>query len=69
VFFKSLSLIGSTMGSRSELYDIIRLVERGDLRPVVHCIVPLREAREAYRILEAREAFGKVVLADPGASA
>jgi len=62
VFFKSLSLLGSTMGSRGELYDITRLFDRGDLRPVIHRVLPLAEVGEAYRILEAREAFGKVVL-------
>ena len=36
VFFKSLSLLGSTMGSRSELHEILRLVEREVLAPVIH---------------------------------
>jgi len=63
VFFKGLSLLGSTMGSRGELYDILRLAERGALKPVLHRILPLTEVAEGHRILEEREAFGKVVLA------
>jgi len=32
------------------------------LKPVIHTVLPLEEAQEAHRILENREAFGKVVL-------
>jgi NADPH:quinone reductase-like Zn-dependent oxidoreductase len=32
------------------------------MRPIVHATLPLAEAAEAHRILEDREAFGKVVL-------
>lgn len=62
VFFKSLSLLGSTMGSKSEVIEIMRHVEAGRLRPVVDRVLPLAEVREAHRALEARETFGKVVL-------
>ncbi len=62
LFFKSLSILGSTMGSRGELYEVLRLVEAGRLRPVVDSVLPLAEVREGHRRLEAREVFGKVVL-------
>jgi len=62
VFFKSLSILGSTMGSHGELFDILRLVERGRLRPVVHATLPMAEIKEAHRILADREVFGKVVV-------
>ncbi len=62
LFFKSLSLLGSTMGSRGELYEILRLVDAGRLRPVVDSVLPLAQVREAHRRIEAREVFGKVVL-------
>ena len=62
VFFKSLAVLGSTMGSRSELHAILRLVEAGRLRPVVDSVLPLAEVAEGHRRLEAREVFGKVVL-------
>jgi NADPH:quinone reductase-like Zn-dependent oxidoreductase len=62
VFFKLLSILGSTMGSLGELHEILRLVEAGRLRPVVDRILPFADVAEGHRILEAREAFGKVVL-------
>ena len=65
VFFKLLSILGSTMGSIGELHEIFRHVEAGRLRPVVDRVLPMSEVAEAHRVLEAREAFGKVVLEMP----
>jgi NADPH:quinone reductase-like Zn-dependent oxidoreductase len=62
VFFKSLSILGSTMGSKSEVIRVLRHIEGGRLRPVVDRVLPLAEVREGHRVLESREAFGKVVL-------
>jgi NADPH:quinone reductase-like Zn-dependent oxidoreductase len=62
VFFKNLALLGSTMGSRGELHDILRLVGTGRLRPVVDSVLPIEDVGEAHRRIEAREVFGKVVL-------
>ncbi|HUP45097.1 MAG TPA: zinc-binding dehydrogenase [Thermoanaerobaculia bacterium] len=62
VFFKLLSILGSTMGSLSELHEILQHVEAGRLRPVVDRVLPLADVAEGHRVLEAREAFGKVVL-------
>ena len=63
VFFKLLSILGSTMGSLAEMHEIMKHVEAGKLRPVVDRVLPLSEIANAHRILENREAFGKVVLA------
>lgn len=62
VFFKLLSILGSTMGSIAELHEIMKHVEGGRLRPVVDRVLPLEEIGAGHRILEGREAFGKVVL-------
>jgi NADPH:quinone reductase-like Zn-dependent oxidoreductase len=62
LFWRQLSLIGSTMGSHTDLTDVLKLVWSGRLRPVVDSIFPLEEAREAQKRLEAAEQFGKIVL-------
>ncbi len=62
VFYKNLSLLGSTMGSRAELFEILRLFEREQLAPVVDRVIPMSEVAEGHRVLEDREAVGKVVL-------
>lgn len=62
LFVRQLSLLGSFMGSRAELYTVLKLVGEKKLRPVVDRIFPLAEAAEAHERLEQREQFGKVVL-------
>lgn len=62
VFFKSQSILGSTMGSKAEFLQLVKLYERGIFEPVVDRVLPLEAIREAHEALEAREVFGKVVL-------
>ncbi|MBL8753092.1 MAG: zinc-binding dehydrogenase [Planctomycetes bacterium] len=62
VFFKSLSILGSTMGSKGDLRTILRLVEQGQLSPVLDRTLPLANVGEAHRLLEERAALGKLVL-------
>lgn len=62
VFFLSLSVLGSTMGSLPELATVLELASAGHLRPVIHAVLPLDRIAVAHRILEAREVIGKVIL-------
>ncbi len=62
VFWKQLEILGSTMSSRSELREALKLVWAKRVRPVVDRIFPLSEASNAHRFLESAEQFGKVVL-------
>jgi NADPH:quinone reductase-like Zn-dependent oxidoreductase len=62
VFFRQVEILGSTMGSKGDLFDVLAHVRSGALRPVVDRVLPLWEAAEAHRVLEERRAFGKVVL-------
>ena len=62
LFYKSISLLGSTMGSKNELFKVLELVERGRLVPVLDRVMPLERGAEAHRLLENRQSFGNVVL-------
>ena len=62
LFFKSLTLLGSTMGSKAELFRVLELVEQGRLKPVLDRVLPLEAAADGHRLLEERKSFGNVVL-------
>ena len=62
LFSRQLSLLGSYMGTKSELYTVLKLVASGRLRPIVDCVFPLAEAVAAHTYLESSRQFGKVVL-------
>lgn len=62
VFWRQLSILGSTMGTPEEYRTAMELVFRGKIKPVVHAALPLAEARLAHEMLESGEVFGKLVL-------
>jgi NADPH:quinone reductase-like Zn-dependent oxidoreductase len=63
IFFKSLSLLGSTMGSKGDLLRICKLVEHERLKPVVGAILEgLAQYPGGHVFLEKRKVFGKVVV-------
>jgi NADPH:quinone reductase-like Zn-dependent oxidoreductase len=62
LFGRHLTLLGSWMGRRGELLEVLRFVRDGRLKPVVDSVLPLARADDAHRRIEAREHFGKVVL-------
>ncbi len=62
IFYRQISIFGSTMASKSRLFPILKWVGQGLLKPIVGANLPLAEAAEGHRLLEARQVFGKVVL-------
>ncbi|HLE24619.1 MAG TPA: zinc-binding dehydrogenase [Thermodesulfobacteriota bacterium] len=62
VFFKRLSILGSTMGSKGDLFEVIKHVESGKLKPVLYKVLPMSQAAEGHKFMENREVFGKIVL-------
>jgi NADPH:quinone reductase-like Zn-dependent oxidoreductase len=61
IFFRQVEVLGSTMGSKADLLEVLGHVAAGRLSPVVHQVLPLSRAADAHRLLEDRKAFGKVV--------
>ncbi len=62
VFWKQLSILGSSMGSEQDFDDMLALVNEHQLVPVVDRVFPLAEGEAALRYLEAGQQLGKVVL-------
>jgi len=62
LFWHQWSILGSTMGSRREYAEIVRLAHQGRLWPTVDRVVPLADGAAAYRRLQQGEQTGKLVL-------
>ena len=62
VFFLQLSIVGSTMGTIGELRDLLDLMVRTGLRPVIDRVLPMERAAEAFAVINAGEVRGKLVL-------
>lgn len=57
-----LQILGSRGWVPSDLTAILELVRTGQLDPVIDRSLPLAEVNDAFRLLEDREAFGKVLV-------
>ncbi len=65
IWWKQLTIYGSTMGTRDDFEAAYELVKSGRAKPLVDSVFPLAEARAAHKRMEAGEQFGKIVLAIP----
>jgi len=62
VWWKQLTIYGSTMGTKEDFEGAYDLIATGRARPVIDSVVPLAEARAAHERMEAGAQFGKIVL-------
>lgn len=62
IFWKQLSILGSTMGTPGEFEKAISLFGKEGLKPIIDRVFPLAETPEAHRRMEAAGQFGKIVL-------
>jgi NADPH:quinone reductase-like Zn-dependent oxidoreductase len=65
IWWKQLTVYGSTMGSKQDFEGAYELVASGAARPIVDRVFPLEEAAQAHEYLEEGRQFGKVILAIP----
>ncbi len=65
VWWKQLTILGSTMGTKADFEGAYELIASGRARPVVDEVIPLAEIRAAHERLEAGEQLGKIVLTIP----
>jgi NADPH:quinone reductase-like Zn-dependent oxidoreductase len=62
IFWKQLSILGSTMGNDDEYAALLAAVSAGKLVPVIDEVYPLADARKGYERMESGEGFGKIVV-------
>jgi NADPH:quinone reductase-like Zn-dependent oxidoreductase len=62
VFFLQLQVVGSTMGTRTELDRLLRLCADAGVRPLVDSVLPMTDAADGFARMVSGEVVGKVVL-------
>jgi len=62
IFWKQLSVLGSTMGTEQDFADMVRLIEEKQIVPVIDEVFPFAEGEAAMRRMANGEQFGKLVL-------
>nr|MBA2359937.1 zinc-binding dehydrogenase [Actinomycetota bacterium] len=65
VWWKQLSILGSTMGTESDFEGAFELVKSGRAKPVVDSVFALADAAAAHERMESGDQFGKIVLRIP----
>ncbi len=62
IFWKQISILGSTMSNVTEFNRVVKLLGQGQLQPVIDSVLPLEQGREAFSRLSQGKQFGKIVL-------
>jgi NADPH:quinone reductase-like Zn-dependent oxidoreductase len=61
LFFLQLRVVGSTMGTRDELADLLRFCELTGTRPQIGTELPMERAEEGFRQMLTGDTAGKIV--------
>ena len=62
LFGRQRTVLGSFMGGKGELMDVLKLIGERKLKPVIDSVFPLAEAQVAQKKMESRDFFGKILL-------
>ncbi len=62
IFWKQLSILGSTMGSDKDFRNMLDYVEKNEIHPVIDSIFTMKDQEEAFKRMESGAQFGKIVL-------
>lgn len=61
IFFLQLRVQGSTMGTRTELAELVQFMTNAGITPHIDSVLPLADARDGFAKLQAGDVFGKIV--------
>jgi zinc-binding alcohol dehydrogenase/oxidoreductase len=62
LYWKQLSILGTTMGTRDEFLSMLDFLESRNIKPVIDKTFPLSEFDHARARMESGEQFGKIIL-------
>ena len=62
LYWKQLSIHGTTMGTRDEFLSMLDFLESRNIKPIIDKIFPLEQIAEAMQRMEQGDQFGKIVL-------
>ena len=62
LFTRQIEIYGGFMGTNEDMREIVEMLNRGVIQPVVHKVFPLAEAADAHREMEGTNFFGKLLL-------
>ncbi len=62
LYWKQISIHGTTMGTRDEFLSMLDFIESRKLMPVIDTVFPLEQIEDAMKRMEQGDQFGKIVL-------
>lgn len=62
IFWKQLSILGSTMGSDADFKNMIDFVDTHKIKPIIHDIFALENTEAAFKLMQDGQQFGKIVI-------
>lgn len=62
LYWKQISIHGTTMGTRDEFLSMLDLLESRNLKPVIDQVFPLEQVNDAIERMKSANQFGKIVL-------
>ena len=62
LFSQQKEVYGAYMGTKEDMREIVEMLDRGAVRPVIDRTFPLAEAADAHRAMEGANFFGKLLL-------
>ena len=62
LYWKQLSIQGTTMGTRDEFLSMLDLLESRNVKPVIDAVLPFEKIMEGFQRMEKSDQFGKIVV-------
>lgn len=62
IFWKQLSILGSTMGSDNDFKEMVNFVNTHKIKPIVQHQFHIQHAQEAFELMNNGQQFGKIVI-------